>query len=66
VRAPRGLFERSKGLGTGTGFAGANRILRPVGPQDASLARRLSEILRLRPRRSLAQDDEHARALRSG
>src|SRR5690242_17418831 len=42
-----------KRLGTGTGFAGAKKILRPVGPQDASLARRLSEILPLRSRCSL-------------
>jgi hypothetical protein len=39
--------------GTGSRFGCAKRILRPVGPQDASLARWLSEIPRLRLRCSL-------------
>ena len=42
---------------TGTGFADAKRILRPVGPQDASLARRLSEMFRLRSRCSLRSQE---------
>jgi hypothetical protein len=39
-------MERFADSETGTGSAGAKRILRPVGPQDSSLARRLSDFVR--------------------
>jgi hypothetical protein len=53
MRVLVGKKERFTDPESGTRLAGAQRIHRPVGPQDVSLARRLAEMFRLRSRCSL-------------